>query len=69
MTTWVGERELWSQCVYIEISSLLLWPIDPLSSNTLLYLYDNKLILIMILIFNIKIMAHIILMLEGRMWQ
>ena len=41
----VGEREMWSQCTTIEISSLLLWPVDPLLSDALLYFYDNKHIL------------------------
>ena len=50
MTTWVGEREMWSQCINIEISSLLLLPIDPLLSDALLYFYGNKHILILILI-------------------
>ena len=46
MTTWVGEREMWSRCINVEIPSLLLWPIDPLLSDALLYFYDNKHILI-----------------------
>ena len=50
MTTWVGEKEMWSQLMYIEISSPLLWPIDSLSFDALLYFYDNKHILIPILI-------------------
>ena len=40
---------MWSQYINIEISSLLLWPIDPLLSDALLYFYDNKRILIQIL--------------------
>ena len=28
---------MWSQCINVEISSLLLWPIDPLLSDVLLY--------------------------------
>ena len=47
MTTWVDEREIWSQCINIEISSLFLWPTDPLLSNALLCFYDNKHILIL----------------------
>ena len=44
---------MWSQYINIEISSLLLWPIDLLLSDALLYFYDNKRILILILILNI----------------
>ena len=40
---------MWSQYINIEISSLLLWPIDLLLSDALLYFYDNKRILILIL--------------------
>ena len=41
--------EMWSQYINIKISSLLLWPIDLLLSDALLYFYDNKRILILIL--------------------
>ena len=43
---------MWSQYINIEISSLLLWPIDLLLSDALLYFYDNKRILILILILS-----------------
>ena len=44
--TYIGEREKFSQWIYIKISSLMLWPIDPLSFNDLLYFCGNKHILI-----------------------
>ena len=43
---------MWSQYINIEILSLLLWPIDLLLSDALLYFYDNKRILILILILS-----------------
>ena len=55
MTSWVGEREMLSKRINIEILSLVLWPIDPLLSDALLYFYDNKHILILI---NISPGAH-----------
>ena len=45
---------MWSQYINIEISSLLFWPIDLLLSDALLYFYDNKRILILILILKVS---------------
>ena len=49
---------MWSQNINIQISSLLLWPIDLLLSDALLYFYDNKRILILILILISLLIPH-----------
>ena len=55
-----GYYDYMAQCINIEISSLLLWPIVLLLSDALLYFYDNKHILILILLARENI--------EGMVW-